>query len=115
MQRAAEVSGGRAVPRYTRIQSTDERERLWKDLREATGHGHTSQALDAAARYYIRMYGDSTAHPTGVVDELLDAACAADGGLSEAEIAEILDTPELGIDVKVTRCRSTTPAAETDG
>lgn len=95
-----------------RIQSTDTRERLWEQLREATDHQHTSQALDAAARYYVRMYGDSPAQPTGVVDELLDAARAADGGLTEAEIAEILDTPELGVDVQVTRERSKTPAAE---
>jgi hypothetical protein len=97
-----------------RIQSTDTRERLWEQLREATDHQHTSQALDAAARYYVRMYGDSPAQPTGVVDELLDAARDADGGLDEQQIAEILDTPELGIDVEVTRRRSTTPAAATD-
>jgi hypothetical protein len=97
-----------------RIKTTDTRERLWERLREATDHQHTSQALDAAARYYVRMYGDSPAQPTGVVDELLNAARAADGGLDEQEIAEILDTPELGIDVEVTRRRSTTPAAATD-
>ena len=97
-----------------RIKTTDTRERLWEQLREATDHHHTSQALDAAARYYVRMYGDSPAQPTGVVDELLNAARAADGGLDEQEIAEILDTPELGIDVEVTRRRSTTPAAATD-
>jgi len=97
-----------------RIQSTDTRERLWEQLREATDHQHTSQALDAAARYYVRMYGDSAAQPTGVVDELLDAARAADGGLDEQQIAEILDTPELGVAVEVNRRRSTTPAAEND-
>lgn len=95
-----------------RIQSTDERERLWENVREATGHGHTSQALDAAARYYVRMHGDTAAHPTGVVDELLDAARAADAGLDEQEIAEILDTPELGVDVEITQERSKTAAAE---
>lgn len=97
-----------------RIRATDERERLWDDLQEATGYGHTSQALDAAARYYVRMYGDSPAQPTGVVDELLNAARAADGGLDEQQIAEILDTPELGVAVEVERHRSTTPAAEND-
>jgi hypothetical protein len=60
------------------------------------------------------MYGDSPAQPTGVVDELLDAARDAEGGLDEQQIAEVLDTPELGIDVEVTRRRSTTPAAATD-
>jgi hypothetical protein len=71
-----------------RIQSTDTRERLWEQLREATDHQHTSQALDAAR--------------------------AADGGLTEAEIAEILDTPELGVDLEVTRRRTTTSAGEND-
>jgi hypothetical protein len=97
-----------------RIQSTDERERLWEDLREATGHGHTSQALDAAARYYVQMYGNSAAQPTGIVDELLDAAREADTGLSETEIAAILDTPELGVGVEVAYHREITPAAEND-
>jgi len=97
-----------------RIQPTDTRERLWEQLREATDRQHTSQALDAAPRYYVRMYGDSAAQPTGAVNELLDVAHAADGGLDEQEIAEILDTPELGVDVQVTRERSTMPAAQND-
>jgi hypothetical protein len=97
-----------------RIQSTDTRERLREQLREAADYQHTSQALDAAARYYVRMYGDSVAQSTGVVDELLGATRAADGGLDEQEIAEILDTPELGVAVEVECRRSTTPAAEND-
>jgi hypothetical protein len=36
-----------------RVNSIDNRERLWKDLREATGEGHTLQALSAAARHYV--------------------------------------------------------------
>jgi len=56
---------------------------------QSTGHQHTIQVLNAAAQ------------PTGVVNELLDAAHAADGGLFEAEIGEILNTPELGVDVEV--------------
>lgn len=95
-----------------RIRATDDRQRLWDDLEEATGHGHTSQALDAAARHYVRMYGGTAAQPTGVVDELLDAARGADGGLGEREIAQILDTPELGVNVEVSRRRSKTAAAE---
>lgn len=97
-----------------RIQSTDTRERLWEQLREATDHQHTSQALDAAARYYVRMYGDSPAQPTDVVDEFFDAARAADSDLDEQKIAEILDIPELGADLEVTRRRSTTPAIKSD-
>jgi hypothetical protein len=56
----------------------------------------------------------TTLKPTSVVDELLNAAREADGGLDEQQIAEILDTPELGVDVEVTHRRSTTPAAATD-
>jgi hypothetical protein len=97
-----------------RIKTTDTRERLWKQLRNATDHQHTSQALDAAARYYVRMYGDSPAQPTGVLDELLNAARAADGSLDEQDIAEILDTPELGVDVEVTHRRLMTPATAPD-
>lgn len=80
-----------------RINTTEERERLWETLREATGEGHTSQALDEAARYYNRMAGESAAVPVGVVEELLREA-RADGSLTAAEIAEIVDTPELPVE-----------------
>jgi hypothetical protein len=85
-----------------RIQSTDTRERLWEDLREATDHGHTSQALDTAARHYIQCRGDTAAVPTGTYAELLAAARDADGGLGPEQIADILDTDELPVDVSTT-------------
>lgn len=59
------------------------------------------------------MHDDTAAHPSGVVDELLDAARAADGGLNKQETAEILNTPESGVDVLVTRERSKTDATDT--
>jgi len=80
-----------------RIKSTDERERLWDDLREATGEGHTSQALDAAARHYVRCRGDTEDVPTGTYAELLQAARDADAGLGPEQIADILDTDELPV------------------
>jgi hypothetical protein len=54
------------------------------------------------------------AQPTGVVDELLNAARDADGGLDEQQIAETFNTSELGVDVEVRRQRSTTPTGEND-
>jgi hypothetical protein len=85
-----------------RIKSTDERERLWDDLREATDEGHTSQALDAAARHYVRCRGDTAAVPTGTYAELLVAARDADGGLDAEQIADILDTDELPVAASTT-------------
>jgi hypothetical protein len=80
-----------------RIRATDSRERLWDDLEDATGHGHTSQALDDAARLYVKLRGDTTAVPTGRVEQLLREADNADGGLGPEAIAEILDTDELPV------------------
>jgi hypothetical protein len=57
------------------------------------------------------MHGDTATHPISVVDELLNAVRAADGGLDEQEIAEILDPPELGVSVQVTRERAKTTTA----
>ncbi len=85
-----------------RIQSTDERDRLWENLREATAEGHTSQALDAAARHYVRCRGDTTAVPTGTCAELLAAARDANGGLGPEQIADILDTDELPVAASTT-------------
>ncbi len=85
-----------------RIQSTNERDRLWENLREATAEGHTSQALDAAARHYVRCRGDTTAVPTGTYAELLAAARDANGGLGPEQIADILDTDELPVAASTT-------------
>lgn len=77
-----------------RIQKTDARERRWKYLREATGKGHTSAALDEAANYYLRMRGGTGAYPTGLLEELL-AAAESRGSLTGEEIVEILDCDEV--------------------
>lgn len=76
------------------IKRTDSRARMWEHLEEATGEGSTSAALDTAARYYLRMAGDTNAHPTGQLEELLRRAEEC-GSLTAAEIVEILDAEEL--------------------
>ena len=80
-----------------RIQKTDARERRWEYLREATGKGHTSAALDEAANYYLRMRGGTDAHPIGLLEDLLSAA-ANRGSLTGEEIVEILDCDEMDLE-----------------
>ncbi len=80
-----------------RIETTDARARKWEYLKEATDQQATSKALDRAADYYLRMRGDTTAHPTGTINELMIAAIEQ-GSLTPREIAEILDCPELSVD-----------------
>lgn len=82
-----------------RIETTDERERLWENLLDATDQTAKSKALDDAARYYCRMRGDVAGYGTGKIEELLEAA-ADQGSLTASEIAEILDTREVPIEVK---------------
>ncbi|PCR90311.1 hypothetical protein [Natrinema ejinorense] len=82
-----------------RIQTTDARERKWKYLKEATGERTVSGALDAAADYYLKMRGDTTAQPTGCVPELIRRA-DQEGSLTAAEIAEILDVDELPVEYR---------------
>jgi CTP:molybdopterin cytidylyltransferase MocA len=73
---------------------------------QSIDHQHTSQVLNAAARFYVRIYSNSAVQPTGIVDELLNAAHAADGDLNGQEIAEALDTPELGVSVDTDGCHN---------
>ena len=75
---------------------------MWKHLKEATGKGHTSKALDQAVRYYLRMHGSTHAYPTGVIDEVLDIA-EAEGSLTAQQIAELLDTDELPVEYDMRR------------
>jgi hypothetical protein len=53
-----------------RIQSTDERKRLWENLCEATDENARSKALDRAARYYLRMCGGVAAYGRGNIQTL---------------------------------------------
>ena len=82
------------------IQMNDRRERLCENLKEATGKGHKSKALDQAAAYYLRMHGDTVVYSTGAIDEVLDAA-EAEGSLTAQQIADLLDVDELCIEYKI--------------
>lgn len=86
--------------REMRIEKTQSRERKWESLREATGKGHTSKALDVAADYYLRMRGGSAAVPTGKLAKLLETA-EEQGSLTAPEIAAILNTEELPVNAEV--------------
>lgn len=79
------------------IKKTDTRERRYENLKEATGEGHTSKALDVAAKYYLRMAGGTVEVPNGQLAELL-ATAEERGGLTGEEIVEILDTEELPLE-----------------
>ena len=80
-----------------RIEKTDSRARTWEHLKDATDRGHTSQALDRAARYYLRMHGGTPAYPNGVIATLL-ATADERGSLTAKEIADILDVDELPVE-----------------
>lgn len=80
----------------------DRRERLYENLKEATGKGHKSKALDQAAAYYLRMHGDTIVYPTGTIDEVLNAA-EAEGSLTAQQIAELLNVDELPVAYKASR------------
>jgi hypothetical protein len=79
-----------------RIQKTDGRERLWSDLREATGWGHTSQALDEAARYYLRQSGHGVRR--GSIETALEIVAEEAGHEVASDVADVLDAP--GLDVR---------------
>ena len=79
-----------------RIKTTDDRERLWENLCEATDEQARSKALDRAARYYLRMCGGVAAYGRGDIQTLLDAA-EEEGSLTASQIAAILDNRELPV------------------
>ena len=78
------------------IRKTDSRERQYQALCKATGENSTSKAIDKAVRYYLRMAGGNAANPHGTIRELMQAA-HTQGNLTADEIADILDSPELGV------------------
>lgn len=82
-----------------RIEATDARERKWENLKEATGKGHKSTALDTAADYYLTMAGDTTAVPVGAIEELMKRA-DEQGSVTAEEIADVLDTEELPVEAE---------------
>lgn len=79
-----------------RLRMNDSRERRLEALVEATDEATKSKAIDTAAAYYTRMAGDTEGVPTGQIAELMQLA-EEQGSVTPAEIAEVLDTPELSV------------------
>ena len=79
-----------------RIETTEERDRPWENMCEATRENARSKALDRAARYYLRMCGGVAAYGRGNIQTLLDEA-EAQGSLTAPEIAAILHERELPV------------------
>jgi hypothetical protein len=79
-----------------RIRSTEKRERRIERLKDATGEKTKSGAIDVAADYYIQMAGETTAQPTGFIEELMRRA-DQEGALTIEEIADVLDVDELPV------------------
>lgn len=80
-----------------RLRMNDDRERRLEALSEATGEKTKSKAIDAAARYYVRMAGGTTAVPEGRISELMELA-EEQGSVTPGQIADVLDTDELSVD-----------------
>ncbi|WP_128478348.1 hypothetical protein [Halorussus pelagicus] len=82
-----------------RIEATETRKRKWENLKEATGKGHKSTALDAASDYYLKMSGDTTAVPVGAIEQLMERA-VEQGSVTPEEIADVLGTEELPVEAE---------------
>jgi len=78
-----------------RIESTNERMRLWGHLVKATDEWPISKALDDA-RYYLRMRGKIGERSRGRIERLLRAAEEC-GSRTAPETADVLDTHELPV------------------
>lgn len=83
------------MPDSFRWRLSGTRDRLLEDLESCTGEKTKAKALDQASRTYLRLVGENMVEPgPGLLKELLEAADER-GGLSAAEIAEILSTKEV--------------------
>jgi len=79
-----------------RLRMNDRRERRLETLVNATGENAKAKAIDRAADHYIKMAGDTTAVPTGAVEELMERA-VEEGSVTPEQIADVLDTDELSV------------------
>jgi len=79
-----------------RIRDTEQRERRWDALQEATRENTVAGAIDVAVAYYLIMRGDNVLAPTGAVEELMERA-TQEGSVTASEIAESLDCDELPV------------------
>lgn len=75
----------------------ESRERTLEDVKDALDENAGSKALFAAAKYAVRMRGGTNAVPNGRIAELLKLA-EVQGSVTAEEIAEILDTDEIGVE-----------------
>ncbi len=82
-----------------RLRMTDSRKQRFQDLQEALDEKTKSKALDKAAKYTVRMRGGTTAVPKGAIAELMQLA-EEQGSVTVAEIADVLDTPEVTVEYK---------------
>ena len=82
-----------------RIRTTEQRERQWDALQEATGENTVAGAIDVAVTYYLAMHGDNMVAPTGAVPELMERA-TEQGSVTAAEIADVLDVDELPVEYR---------------
>jgi len=80
-----------------RLRMPDSRQRRIDDLKNALDEATASKAIDQAAEFTIRMRGDTTAVPTGALDELMQLAIDQ-GSVTPAEIADVLDTPQISVE-----------------
>jgi len=76
---------------------TDDRERRFEALQEATDENTKSKAIDTAARFYVRMAGGTDAVPQGNIEALLQRA-EENGSVTVEDIVEVLDTKELPLE-----------------
>jgi hypothetical protein len=83
-----------------RIRMTESRGRRYESLCEATGEATKSKAIDKAMGYYLRMRGNTGAHPVGAIQELL-ATAETEGSVTGEQIASIIDCPELRAEYEV--------------
>jgi hypothetical protein len=81
----------------TSLRMNDRRERTFEYLQEATGENTTAGAIDVAANYYLAMAGDTGAHPTGALEELMERA-VEQGSVTPREISLVLDSKHLSIE-----------------
>ncbi|QLG62209.1 hypothetical protein [Halorarum salinum] len=85
------------MPDSFRWRLTGRRDQLLVDLEERTVQNTKAKALDDAVRAYLRLVGGNAVEPgRGAFGDLL-ATADERGGLSAAEIAEILAVDELPV------------------
>lgn len=78
------------------LRKPDRREQLYESLKDATDENTYSGALDAAADYYLKMAGETSADSEGAVEKLMQLA-DEQGSVTPAEIADVLDVDELPV------------------